>query len=80
MLSRNGYHFRRQVPLSGFVADFVEHGHKLVVELDGSQHSLEPKHARDALRDKTIKNRDIRCFVFGIGNWMMTSLPSSRKS
>jgi very-short-patch-repair endonuclease len=34
-----GYHFRRQAPIGPFVADFVWHDGKLVVELDGSQHA-----------------------------------------
>jgi very-short-patch-repair endonuclease len=39
-----GYHFRRQAPIGPFIADFVWHDGKLVVELDGSQHA-------DARRD-----------------------------
>ena len=33
-----GYRFRRQVPLSPFIADFVCHEAKLIIEIDGGQH------------------------------------------
>ena len=31
-------HFRFQVPMRDFVADFASHGAKLVIEVDGGQH------------------------------------------
>ncbi len=34
-LNRLGYHFRRQAPFQSYFLDFVEHGAKLVIELDG---------------------------------------------
>jgi very-short-patch-repair endonuclease len=33
-----GFKFRRQVPITGYIADFLCHELKLVVELDGGQH------------------------------------------
>src|SRR5215469_6727497 len=33
-----GYRFRRQVPIGGFIADFVCHPARLIVEIDGGQH------------------------------------------
>jgi very-short-patch-repair endonuclease len=42
------YKFRRQVPIGPYIADFVCHERKLIVELDGSQHADAP---RDAARD-----------------------------
>ena len=38
-LKTEGKHFRRQVPIDRFVADFACHYPKVVVELDGGQHS-----------------------------------------
>ncbi len=32
-------HFRKQVPLGSYFADFACHASKLVIELDGSQHA-----------------------------------------
>ena len=34
----DGFRFRRQVPITGYVADFVCPQARLIVELDGSQH------------------------------------------
>jgi very-short-patch-repair endonuclease len=34
----NGYKFRRQVPLGRYIADFVCHEARLIVEIDGGQH------------------------------------------
>jgi crossover junction endodeoxyribonuclease RuvC len=34
-----GLKFSRQMPIAGYVADFVCRSHKLVIELDGSQHA-----------------------------------------
>ena len=34
-----GLKFRRQVPLGPYIADFVCHEAKLIIELDGSQHA-----------------------------------------
>ena len=38
MLKSEGRHFRRQVPIAGYIADFACHDAKLVIELDGGQH------------------------------------------
>jgi very-short-patch-repair endonuclease len=35
----NGFRFRRQMPISGYIADFVCPEMRLIVELDGGQHS-----------------------------------------
>ena len=45
----NGLKFKRQVPMGPYIADFVCHDARLIVEIDGSQHadSLEDV-ARDA--------------------------------
>jgi len=36
-----GVKFRRQTPIGRYIADFYCHEHKLIIELDGSQHLLE---------------------------------------
>ncbi len=43
-----GFKFKRQVPLDGFILDFVCFETKLIVEVDGGQHS---ENARDQVRD-----------------------------
>ena len=42
-------HFRRQVPIRHFIADFASHRAKLVIEVDGGQHSEEIDAARTAV-------------------------------
>lgn len=42
----NGYKFSRQVPIGPYIADFVRRQHKLVVEVDGSQHAENPGDAQ----------------------------------
>jgi very-short-patch-repair endonuclease len=36
-----GYKFRRQQPIDGYIVDFICFEHRLVVEIDGGQHSDE---------------------------------------
>jgi very-short-patch-repair endonuclease len=52
--NRMGFHFRRQVPIRGYFADFAEQGSKVVTELDGSQHGADATIARDAVRDRAM--------------------------
>jgi very-short-patch-repair endonuclease len=44
---RLGLNFRRQAPVGRFIADFVEFGRRLVVEVDGGQHGGLEDAARD---------------------------------
>jgi very-short-patch-repair endonuclease len=36
-----GFRFRRQVPIGPYIADFACHSARLVVELDGGQHTVQ---------------------------------------
>jgi very-short-patch-repair endonuclease len=49
-----GYHFRRQVPIASFVADFACLKHRLVIEIDGGQHNRDDHAAQDRARDVQI--------------------------
>ena len=42
-------HFRRQVPIRHFIADFASHRAKLVIEVDGGQHETEADVPRSAI-------------------------------
>jgi very-short-patch-repair endonuclease len=53
----DGLKFKRQVPLEGYVLDFVCFEHKLIVEVDGSQH-LDSR--RDQFRDAHFKAKGFR--------------------
>ena len=41
--------WRRQVPLRHYIVDFASHRAKLVIEVDGGQHSAEADAARTAI-------------------------------
>ena len=45
-----GFRFRRQAALAGYVADFASFDAKLVIEVDGATHSTDEELARDAVR------------------------------
>ena len=42
-------HFRRQVPIRHYIADFASHRAKLVIEVDGGQHLAELDEPRTAV-------------------------------
>ena len=52
-----GYKFRRQVPLDFYVADFVCFAERLIIELDGGQHSGS---STDAWRDAFLRAQRFR--------------------
>lgn len=49
-----GYKFRRQQPVGPYVVDFINHEKKLVIEVDGSQHT---DNAADAVRDYYLSSK-----------------------
>jgi very-short-patch-repair endonuclease len=53
-------HFRRQAPVGPYFADFVCHGAKLVIELDGGAHNAPDVAARDVERQAWIEARGYR--------------------
>jgi very-short-patch-repair endonuclease len=60
----NGASFRRQVPIENFIADFVCHAAKLVIELDGGQHFSDEQEAADARRSKMIEAQGFHVLRF----------------
>jgi very-short-patch-repair endonuclease len=48
------HHFRRQVPIGPFYADFASHEAKLVIEIDGAQHFEDEAQRLDATRSAFI--------------------------
>jgi very-short-patch-repair endonuclease len=63
-LPLDGSHFRRQVPIGPFVADFACHAAKLVVELDGGQHTEDESVAYDARRTAWLQRAGYRVLRF----------------
>jgi very-short-patch-repair endonuclease len=60
----NGAGFRRQVPIKNFIADFVCHAAKLVVELDGGQHFSDDAEQADAARSAAIEAQGFQVLRF----------------
>ena len=50
------FHFRRQVPLIGYIVDFACFEARLIVEVDGATHSADAEIARDRQRDNALRN------------------------
>jgi len=59
-----GAAFRRQVPIENYVADFVCHAAKLVIELDGGQHYSDKGERADARRSAAIEARGFKVLRF----------------
>ena len=53
-----GVSFRRQVPLAGYICDFVCASRRLVVEVDGAHHAQ--RRGADARRDERLRRLGYR--------------------
>jgi very-short-patch-repair endonuclease len=53
----DGFGFRRQVPMRGYIADFACHAAKLVVELDGETHDFQSRQRQDNVRDAWFRSQ-----------------------
>jgi very-short-patch-repair endonuclease len=60
----NGASFRRQVPIERYVADFLCHSAKLVIELDGGQHFSDEGERADARRSAAIEAKGFKVLRF----------------
>jgi very-short-patch-repair endonuclease len=56
----NGFKFRRQVEIDGYIADFLCPEGRLIIEVDGGQHSPE----RDARRTAYLTGQGFRVIRF----------------
>ena len=56
--------FRRQTPMGNYIADFVAHSCKLVVEVDGESHDFEERLRKDETRDEWFASRGCRVLRF----------------
>jgi very-short-patch-repair endonuclease len=64
MLKQEGRHFRRQVPIAGFIADFACYNCRLIVELDGGQHNTQAGLAYDSERSRRLETKGFRVLRF----------------
>ena len=79
LLSRHRPKFTRQFPIGHFIADFACRQAKLIVEIDGGQHS---ESKSDALRDEWLRregwtvfrvwNSDVRDNPIGVAEAILT--------
>jgi very-short-patch-repair endonuclease len=63
-LNQEGFHFRRQAPLEGYIVDFLEKKRHIVIEVDGSQHAEDLKFASDQKRDLILTYRGFTVLRF----------------
>ncbi|SDT40593.1 endonuclease domain-containing protein [Bradyrhizobium canariense] len=56
--------FRRQSPMGSYIADFVAHSCKLVIEVDGESHDFESRLRHDRRRDEWFASRGYRVLRF----------------
>jgi very-short-patch-repair endonuclease len=57
-----GYKFRRQEPIGSYIVDFVCQEKKIVIEVDGGQHSVEQE--KDIERDKWLEGQGYKVLRF----------------
>jgi very-short-patch-repair endonuclease len=60
----NGSHFRRQVPIGPYIADFACLKKRLVIEVDGSQHGNDIDSRRDEVRTRWLNSEGYRVVRF----------------
>jgi len=60
----DGSHFRRQVPIGPYIADFACHQFGLIIELDGSQHAKDAEVVRDAARTAFLEKQGYKVIRF----------------
>ena len=60
----NGVKFRRQEPIGIYVVDFVSFEKKLIVEIDGGQHSIEENKANDEIRTQWLESQGFHVIRF----------------
>jgi very-short-patch-repair endonuclease len=59
-----GSHFRRQVVIGPYVADFACMASRLIIEVDGSQHGNDGNRSRDEVRTRWLEAEGYRVMRF----------------
>jgi very-short-patch-repair endonuclease len=70
-----GTHFRRQMAIGPYVADFVCLAQRLIIEVDGKIHEDRDQRLRDAERDAYLRNQNFRVMRFS-NREVMLDMPS----
>ncbi|MEM7619859.1 MAG: DUF559 domain-containing protein [Pseudomonadota bacterium] len=50
-------HFRKQAPLGGYIVDFLSHSSKLIIEVDGGQHTFQGNLQKDKERQIWLESQ-----------------------
>jgi len=59
-----GYHFRKQAPIAIYIVDFACLSQRVIIEVDGVQHSTSVARATDAARDADLSWRGFKVLRF----------------
>src|SRR5450755_214962 len=59
-----GFRFKRQHPISQYIADFYCHKLMLVIEIDGSVHRTEEAKESDLIRDEFMESLNLKVLRF----------------
>jgi very-short-patch-repair endonuclease len=60
----DGWKFRRQAPIEGYIADFVCFEARLIVEVDGPVHRQPEQRLKDAERDAVLRRHGFSILRF----------------
>jgi very-short-patch-repair endonuclease len=63
-LDLEGSHFRRQIPIGPYIADFALMAARLLIEVDGSQHGEAANQAYDERRTRWLEQEGYRVLRF----------------
>ena len=63
-LSKHEIRFQRQKAIGDFIADFYCHKAKLIIEIDGSQHSTNVGKIKDEIRTEKLEKLDLTVIRF----------------
>ena len=58
------YRFKRQHPISDYIADFYCHKLKLVLEIDGNMHDTKEAKENDLIRDEFMHSLNLKMLRF----------------
>jgi very-short-patch-repair endonuclease len=75
-----GTHFRRQVPIGPYIADFCCLKAKLIVEVDGNQHGYDENIQKDARRTAAVlrfSNREVMTETTAVLDAILHALTTS---
>lgn len=59
-LKAQGFKFRQQAPIDGYIVDFVCLSARLIVEVDGGTHSTDAELAADSRRQRYLEGQQFR--------------------